>query len=146
MSLEGNNSYKNRQDRILLDGLNHAILVLKVKSQNRPSVVFTDVDVKQSRSFILNFLSNLVDTISFLLNVVESNESQHLQLDYVNIATRFIQANSHDKRGALDNMRELYNYLRQGNQLDVDDFAYLDRLQTFLEKEVDEAIRGLYRL
>ena len=141
MGLEGFNSYKNNRDRKLLEALNRAILVLKWQQQKKPQP-FTETDVTQSRIFLLDFLAKLSIAAKFLLR---TEDVQSIDLDYVSVARQFLRANEHDVESALDNIRELRDYIQQ-NDPQHDDFVYLDRLQTMLETEVDNAIRGLYRL
>src|SRR5688572_16786547 len=120
MSLEGSNSYKNKRDRELLSALNRAILILKLRTRKQ-LFRYTETEVIQSKDFLHKFLDNLHKTAKF---IVKTDETLKVDFDYISIAKRFLQSNSHDIESALDNLLELRNYIQQGNNLEPDDFAY----------------------
>ncbi len=139
-------SYKHQSDQELLDRLGRAILVLKLRAQDRLSAYGLDAcDVHEAREHVEHFLDNLARCTRLVL-LEHIDDPDDVDMAFTGLADRFIDVNPAD---VPDRIAEL---IRLRGRLDRDpeaalkerDFRLLDGIQALLEQETSEGVRGLY--
>ncbi len=137
-------SYKHQCDQELLDGLSSSILALKLEAQgqatDRPTHDQTQSDRRKELEQFLRGLEERVRAVAFL--PIDGG----VNLPFAGLADRYIALNPQDVRDRLDELDRLRTRLHRAEPLRPQDFAMLDDLQTLLEEEAAENVRGLFRL
>lgn len=135
-------SYKHQRDQILLRRLRDALYVLKVQAQQRAAEhAMADEFIDEKRGEISQLLADLEQYIRIFLG---DSPSAAANLDVAGLAERFIEAHSHDILDRLDEIGRVRENLDTEQTLTDLDFRRLDGVQSLLEAEAAEGVRGLY--
>lgn len=133
-------SRKHQSDQELLDRLSSSILALKMDAQSHQAQ--PSRQVSSTRNDLVRFLRAVMERVHA---VVVGSSDAGIQNQFTGLADRFITVNPHDVRDRLDEVERLCVRLSELKPLRPQDFTALDDLQTLLEEEAVDNVRGLFR-
>ncbi len=134
-------SYKHQRDQELLDRLNQAIFMLKLEAQQVPTHRQRPGGVRATREDLVRFLDDLEARVRLLIGEPTSTEAS---LAFTGLADRFVRENVADVPDRLDQLQRVRDHLSGSQPLRERDFDKLDHLQSLLEEEAAEGVRGLF--
>lgn len=137
-------SYRQQQNQELLRRLSSGILALKLEAQGRLDADTPGMlDAHTKRRDVADFLADLMSQAGLLAG---ESGAGGVDLAYSDLADRLVrdaQGGVADRLDQFDRLRR--RLLTENDPLTDRDYRLLDRLQTLLEEETADDVRGLFR-